>query len=511
MKPIKLLLLIAFILGCTSTFGQKTNVLEQRVSIYAEEEKLSNVIEQICDYLNLNYSYNSKLLEGKEVSLSVSNIPLKDVFQKLMKDHQLIFEIEDNILVVRNYTQIQKTRYHDEFGNFIMPNAGFKITQGRKKSLTMDFKSASNLIIIPVKVNGSDTLNFILDTGVRSPIITELPYVNRLNLNHLRPIELRGLGDNVSISAYLSAGNRIELENLVAQNQDLQLVISEDFQVSKILGIPVHGLIGFDIFRDFVVKINYPARKITFTQKDHYKFKRRKRDIILPLTIEGYKPYITTTIVQDSLKPVRVKLLVDTGASDALWLATSTKEDLKLPTKHIDSFLGKGLTGDLFGKKARITGINIGSQVLFDPIVSYPDTSVVDLTKIRNNRNGTLGAEVLRRFVVTIDYASKRLILHPTRAIKERFTYNMSGLEVYSPMPGFPIFTINQVRKTSEAYAAGIRENDQILFINHNSHKNISLNEINMILQERENKKIKMIVLRDGKEIETMFKLKKEL
>ena len=46
--------------------------------------------------------------------------------------------------------------------------------------MTIKFKTASNLIIIPVTINGSDTLNFILDTGVRYPIITELPFINVL-------------------------------------------------------------------------------------------------------------------------------------------------------------------------------------------------------------------------------------------------------------------------------------------------------------------------------------------
>ena len=32
------------------------------------------------------------------------------------------------------------------------------------------------------------------------------------------------------------------------------MVISENFQISHILGIPVHGLIGFNLFKDYVVR-----------------------------------------------------------------------------------------------------------------------------------------------------------------------------------------------------------------------------------------------------------------
>jgi hypothetical protein len=489
----------------------KPNVMNQKISIVAENESLAEVIEQICDYLNLNYSYNSKLLEGKQVSMSVSNIPLKQVLEKLMKDHFLIFEIENNILVVRNYTPMKDHTLYDENGNFIAPNMGFRFTNKKKKAITLKFKTASNLIIIPVRVNSSDTLNFILDTGVRYPIVTELPYVKKLNLNYLRPMEVMGLGGKLPLTAYRSGGNIIELNGLTAKNQDVQMIINEDFQVSQILGIPVHGLIGFNIFRDFIVRIDYMNSKITFYDPDRYKYRKAKRDIVYPLHFEGTKPYIYTTIVQDDLSKVRVKLLVDTGASDALWLATESSDKLKLPEKNINSFLGKGLSGELHGKKGRIAGIDIGSTVLFEPIVSYPDTFFTAGISFDKDRNGTLGAEILRRFSVIIDYTNKKITFRKNYKTKERFNYNMSGMEVYNPMPGFPIFTVNQVREGSPAYNAGIRVKDQILSVNGSSHKDLTLNDINMTMMLRENKRIRIVVLRGGEKVKTEFRLKKEL
>ena len=43
---------------------QKAGVLDQNISIYAENESLSTVIERICNYLHLDYSYNSDLIVG---------------------------------------------------------------------------------------------------------------------------------------------------------------------------------------------------------------------------------------------------------------------------------------------------------------------------------------------------------------------------------------------------------------------------------------------------------------
>jgi predicted aspartyl protease len=233
------------------------------------------------------------------------------------------------------------------------------------------------------------------------------------------------------------------------------MVINENFQISHSLGIPVHGLIGFNLFKDYVVKIDYTDHKITLTKPEFYTYRPRERDIILPLSFEQNKPFVKTSIVTDKNQDVPVKLLVDTGASDALWLSTNSDSRIGLPENHIETFLGRGLSGDLFGKKGRIGAIWVGPLVLYEPIVAFPDNDLVDQLIGKNDRNGTLGAEILRRFYVTMDYPNKQLILRPNGYFKDEFNYNMSGLEVTNPMPGVPIFVINNIRKNSPAFRPG--------------------------------------------------------
>ncbi len=485
-----------------------SSTLDQNISIYAENEPLSGVIEKICKYLNIDYSYNSELIANKNVSLNVSNKPVKFVLDKLMKDFYLIFELEDNLMVVREYVPLEESIDIERASRDFGVNRGFLIDDSRRKSVSLKFKTASNLIILPLTINDSDTLNFILDTGVRYPIITELPFVNKLNLNYMMPVEIKGIGEGEVLTAYRSGNNVLQMEGLTARNQEVQMVIDEDFQISHMLGVPVHGLIGYNLFKDYVVRIDYQEERITFTRPEHFKYRDRRSDIILPLHFDGNKPFIRTGIVTDDKTEVPVKLLVDTGASDALWLSEKSDERISLPRNHVQTFLGRGLGGDLYGIKGRIDAVWVGPLVLPSPIVSFPEDSLVDMLISSNDRNGTLGAEILRRFVVTIDYRNARLTLSPTPMVREPFNYNMSGMEVINPMPGYPIFTIADIRENSPAYLAGLKENDQILSINSSSHTSITLNDINLLLQSRENRKIKMKVLRDGQEIKTSFDLK---
>ncbi|MFV0267255.1 MAG: aspartyl protease family protein [Draconibacterium sp.] len=489
---------------------EKSQALDQNITIFAEDEPLSSVIEKICKYLNIDYSYNSNLVADKKISLNISNKPIKYVLDKLMNDFYLLFEIEGNLLVVRDYVPLDKSiDYENNSQQFFSSNRGFLFDDPRDKRITIKFKSASNLIIIPVNINDSDTLNFILDTGVRYPIITELPFVNKLNLNYMMPVKIKGLDEGEGLTAYRSGGNTMHIDGLTARNQEVQMVIDEDFQISHMLGIPVHGLIGFNLFKDYVVEIDYADERLVLYKPEYYKYRDRNKDIIMPLHFDGNKPYVRTTIVTDEMKDVPVKLLVDTGASDALWLSEKSDERIKLPQNHIETFLGRGLSGDLYGTKGRIDAIWVGPLLMSHPIVAFPDSELMEQLISANDRNGTIGAEILRRFYVIVDYRNSRLTLRPTSRIKEDFNYNMSGMEVINPMPGLPVFTIADITKDSPAFNAGLQKDDQVLSINSSSHRSMELNDINLLLQSKENRKIRIKVLRNGEEVKTSFELKR--
>ncbi len=487
--------------------AQKTiNVLEQNISIIAEDEYLEVVLRKICDQFNLDFDYNSKLIKGKKVNLSISNKSLKEVLESLMKDFYLIFEIENNLLVVRDYIPLSETGDIERM--YSEPSVGFSFDNPNRKSVSVKFRQINNLIVIPVSINGSDSMNFILDSGIKDPIITELTLVEELNLNYMKAIELKGLGTDLTTQAYQSGDNTIALPGMQARHQKINVIIDENFQISQILGMPVHGLIGFNMFSNYVIKVDYISEVLTFYRHDAFEYKPRKNDIVLPIHFVKNKPVIRAEVKQDSATIVPVWLLIDTGASDALWLSASSNEKLKIPEANVYTFLGVGLGGDLYGHKGRVNALWIGGRFLDLPIVSYPESGFINQVIEQENRNGSIGGEVLRRFTTTFDYKNKMLVLRPNGDFNDGFYYNMSGLEIINPVPGIPVYTISNVMEKSPAWEAGIRENDQVLSVNSNDHRNLTLNDINLMLRQRQNKKITMVLLRNGQKIKTSFHLK---
>lgn len=374
-----------------------------------------------------------------------------------------------------------------------------------QKSVSFPFKFINNLIILPVVINDSDTLQFILDTGVSISIMTELSIGDSLLLNYTRQVKLNGLGQGEPIDALHSSGNIFNVSSIRGTNQDLIILLQNVFNLSSVFGTRIHGLLGYNIFVNFIVEIDYSKKIISFHDPKTYKYKKgwwifqsdRNKET-LPLIIHKTKPYILAYIVMNNGTRIPVKLLVDTGASHSLWLDTFSDTLIKVPDATTDVFLGKGLNGDIFGKLGKIPEIQIGNFVFSNPIVAFPDSISVGKSRGLDYRNGTIGAELLRRFNIIIDYPNKKITFTKNNNFNDPFKVNHCGIDIETPIPGLPYYLISHVRKGSPAEDAGLRRGDEIKYINNNRTYNLSINDIYKFFYRKPGKKIKLGIIRDG-------------
>lgn len=281
----------------------------------------------------------------------------------------------------------------------------------------------NNLIIIPIFINNSDTLFFILDTGINNTIMTELSADESLSLNFSRQIKLQGLGKGDPIDALHSTGNSFLISGIVGYNQDLYVLLQNIFNLSTLLGTKVHGLLGYDLFRNFVVEINYDKKEIILYDPAKYRYRKSSRSQTLAISLENTKPYIRGEVELEDHTVIPVKLMVDLGASHALWIDKESDPRLKIPSKIIPAFLGTGLSGQISGEIGRIARLRIGKFSFEGPITAFPDSYSITNTSRLDNRNGSIGSEILRRFTVIIDYPNRQITLTPNRAFQRLFPY----------------------------------------------------------------------------------------
>lgn len=425
---------------------------------------------------------------------------------------------------------------------FIGLGQSYNLPKG-KTSQKIHFQLINNLIVVPVSVNGAK-LSFILDSGVSKPILFNISDQDSIQINNVREITINGLGSGEAIKALSSRGNTFELNKVVNVNQDLYVVMDKELNFSPTLGIPIHGIIGYDLFKDFVVDINYDAKIIKFHVPEFYKKKIKKKSQRLPIHIKNRKAYLDGIVVLKEQKRIPVRLLIDTGSSDAIWLFEDESKGLAIPDKNYDDFLGKGLNGEIFGKRTVVDNIEIGSFSLKEAKTAFPNMITFSAIKNLGNRNGSLGGEVLRRFNIIFNYPEEEIIIKRNNFFNKPFHYNMSGValqhgglryisERISDHNGFikndensfgnvqllmenktrlslvPEIIVTGIRAGSPAALAGLKEGDLILAVNGKKVYNVKLQEVLEMMNEKAGKRIRVLIERYNRDVQLTFRLKK--
>lgn len=410
----------------------------------------------------------------------------------------------------------------------------------KNDSYTLSFRLINNMVVIPVEINGKQ-LSFLLDSGIDKTILFNLKFSDSLELNRIEHIKINGLGEGDALSALRSTGNRFRIGKVQNFSHLVYVLLDDTYDLSSKLGENVNGIIGGDLLRDFVVEIDYQSKKLTFYKNDTYQYKKCTDCEILPLEFKGNKPYINLTINDQNNNLKEVKLLIDSGGGDALWLFENKEKNIEVPENYFKDFLGEGLSGSIYGKRSRIKELRLGSFIIENPTVAYPDSSSVVNAMQVGNRNGTLGAEILRRFKVVFDYEGKKITLKKSgKSMEDPFLYNKSGIElayggdilvkettskfigadnaannktfsevIYSfDLVSRPTYKIDFLRPDSPALKAGLEVGDIIIEINGKPAYEKKIPEIIMMLSKKEGQKINLLVDRNGRHFRCNFVLK---
>nr|WP_229598543.1 aspartyl protease family protein [Runella zeae] len=396
----------------------------------------------------------------------------------------------------------QKARKkEDRFGYFL---------SGNSKFTRIPFEMHANLIVVPVKVNDSDTLHFILDTGVSSVLITNPDAIKKQKLHFTRKVQLTGAGEGQALTASVAIGNTIQMSKMMATHQNMVVLDEDVLKLSEYVGVPIDGIFGYDVFNNFVVTIDFLHRELLLVRPESYKY-RRKQGERYPIVIEDTKPYADVVALVEGGRELPIRVVIDTGAGHALLIDKTPTNKIQLPQKVLRAQLGRGLNGVINGNLGRIDKVRFGKYELENVLASFPD-SVSFGVKLasRDERHGNIGCELLRRFKVTFNYADRYMILKPVkRRLKETFEHDMSGMEVRAKGDDFRQYYIDKVVEDSPAWEAGLQEGDEVLFINNKSSNDLIISEIYKILQKGEGKEISLLVRRNGSIQFVKFQLKR--
>ena len=382
-------------------------------------------------------------------------------------------------------------------------NRSIRIKKAHKGTIKIQFELINNLIVVPVRINDSDTLKFVLDTGAGRTVITELGSEQSFEIVYEGDIMLNGLGSSGAVPALISRNNEIFLRGVEGENHTVVFILEGRFNLSNYMGTQVNGLLGYDIFENFIVEIDYDESRIYLHDPDAFKeeYNIRKEDkswTYVPLYTQDNKLYVDIKITQSNNSEINARLLVDSGASHTVFLYPDTSEDVVIPPNHIESYLGTGLGGEIYGKIGKARKAELQGIELLDPVISYPDMEAVEQAIGRDSRNGSVGADLLKKFDIIYNYADSSMLIKPNRNFNDKFRYNTSGIEITTPLLNFPYYVISEIRKNSPADKAGLKKGDVIVEVDYERVYQFTLNELLDLFHSSE-KTVKVYIQRESK------------
>ena len=252
---------------------------------------------------------------------------------------------------------------------------------------------------VEVDVNGRK-LKLILDTGAGG-IVIQRSAAEKAGVEHLVDFSLHGFGDNAKLrSAYTGIAAHLGIGSVAFQDALISVSNQEFVDIED-------GLIGTNVFSQFLVAIDFAAQKLRLDPLPGYRPDLEESlDATAPADMQGWTRFYQFGHLL--LIPTRVGgsrealFVIDTGAARTLISYDMAAEVSKLDRNEKLGLRGLNgevadvyQTGDLYLQFAGFRQKNMG-MTSFD---MWPQSRGIGV-----EISGFLGLPVLSRFAITINY-----------------------------------------------------------------------------------------------------------
>jgi hypothetical protein len=348
------------------------------------------------------------------------------------------------------------------------PPTGASI-QGGAASATVPFRLLNNHVYVQALVNGKGPYTFIVDTGGHTLLSPRV--VAEAGLKPVGQAVTSGAGDGHSTTGFVHF-DEIAIGGVRLRDE---VGFATNIYDKSIEGIPVDGMVGFELIRRMVTQIDYGRHTLTFT--DPARFKPRDLGVAVPFVFYDHLPD-----VKGSIGAFPVRFDIDTGSRTALDITSPFVAAHALRAKFangVSAVTGWGVGGPARDYMVRLPSIRLGSVEI--------DNIATGLSEAKGgsfadpNYEANVGTALLKRFVVTFDYGHQVMYLKriaPTPP--DVGTFDRSGLWINATPGGFAVV---DVARGSAAADAGVAVGDVIAAIDGKPAREEELSDARLLLR----------------------------
>lgn len=360
-----------------------------------------------------------------------------------------------------------------------------------KSSIAVPIEVRNGLVVAHARVNDRDAL-LIIDTGSGVSVIdTAFAREAAINESGMRA-EVKGTG---GASVRLGTARSLWVGDANLRNVAVAAVPLEALRAAA--GSDIRGTLGFDLFDQYVVDIDYAAHTMTLSEPTTFAY--AGSGTVLPLSMSHRVPALAASLVTRKKGTVPVQLHLDLGSSGyAVRLASPfvLANDLEHDTTTVAGLFGTGVGGIIEGALLRMPALILGSITVLRPSTALShETEGAFGTSAE--ADGTIGAPVWSRMRVIVDYSRSRVILEPRGDLARPDSVTTTGVSVVEELSPRRALRVSFVVKGSAGADAGVAAGDELLQIGTREATAMSVSDVGTALRTA-NAPITLDVMRNG-------------
>ena len=306
-------------------------------------------------------------------------------------------------------------------------------------------QALGNYLLLETKWDRHGPYRFLIDTGSSVTLVTPAlakRYPGRVPFAPAAT-RVRVTGADGSVSE-LPRGSLRQIDLGEARFANVEVLVYDCAALSAHLGVRIDGVLGFPLFRDTMLTLDYPGSRVILQAASDRP--------LLPGTAVAFDDSRKTPVIPVKIGDRTVVALIDSG-SDAVF----SLNPVGLAPRFASGPAEGGTVGTLGGERTRRVGrlaetLEIGNHVFHEPIVDLTD----ELSAI--------GGGMLRHFSVSFDQKRDRVIFFRDARTPIRTTAPRSAGVSFGKTPAY--WRISGVVPRSPAEAAGVQVGDLVTQIN---------------------------------------------
>ncbi|MEN8250908.1 MAG: aspartyl protease family protein [Bacteroidota bacterium] len=361
---------------------------------------------------------------------------------------------------------------------------------------SIPFHPNNGHIIIKVKLEGKEPINFLFDSGAGGTLISRkmaeslglFPIVSRKNVG-------------VSGAHEVGAIKGVDLGIGEVIIKDITLLSTETKFEELDNGEIIHGVVGYPILSRYVVEVDFIKHELKLFDRTSYFY--YGEGVSIPINIVMNLPVVEAGVMLYNGESFIGNFIIDTGARSELIISSPTVVWYDIANNVGEHYTLRKAIGTSKRRSkvryGRLASVNFANKEFCDiPVALSSDNKGVLADP---SFDGIIGNALLSRYNIVFDYYMNMLHIAPNQSIDKKFIVNTTGFNIVYKK-GKPY--LKDLIERSPADFAGLRNGDELIAIDGKSIAELGSKAVRTSLQEP-GIKVELVVRRNKEMIKVEF------